>query len=152
MGSEIFGGNYCRSLGFCLVSKASKTERLIEKKQSASTLGPIIHNPQVVKKLKRSRIVATELHDIKEGNVIIRTHGVGPDMIKQLELRSLNIIDCTCPLVKRVHKLAREISTKGYLTIIIGDHNHPEVEGIKSWCNGDVKVIESVEEAKFLYE
>ncbi len=139
--------------GFCFgVKKAMETvERLIEKKQSASTLGPIIHNPQVVKKLKRSRIVATELHDIKEGNVIIRTHGVGPDMIKQLELRSLNIIDCTCPLVKRVHKLAREISTKGYLTIIIGDHNHPEVEGIKSWCNGDVKVIESVEEAKNFY-
>lgn len=81
--------------GFCFgVKKAMETvERLIEKKQSASTLGPIIHNPQVVKKLKRSRIVATELHDIKEGNVIIRTHGVGPDMIKQLELRSLNIID-----------------------------------------------------------
>ena len=139
--------------GFCFgVKKAMRTvEDMIGKKQKASTLGPIIHNSQVVEKLKRSGIVAANLYDIKEGNVIIRTHGVGSDLIKQLESRSLNIFDCTCPLVKRVHKLACDISTKGLLTIIIGDHNHPEVEGIKGWCEGDVKVIENVEEAKNFY-
>ncbi|NLZ53569.1 MAG: bifunctional 4-hydroxy-3-methylbut-2-enyl diphosphate reductase/30S ribosomal protein S1 [Thermoanaerobacteraceae bacterium] len=139
--------------GFCFgVSKAMKTiENLVEKKQKAYTLGPIIHNPQEVERLKHFGITAADFYDIKDGNVVIRTHGVGPDVIEQLESRGLNIIDCTCPLVKRVHKLAADISNKGYLTIIIGDHNHPEVEGIKSWCNGDVKVIENVEEAKNFY-
>jgi len=139
--------------GFCFgVNKAMKTvESLIEKNEQAYTLGPIIHNPQEVERLKSLGITAADLCDIKNGNVIIRTHGVGPDVIKQLESRGLNIIDCTCPLVKRVQKLAADISNKGYLTVIIGDHNHPEVEGIKSWCNGDVKVIENVEEAKNFY-
>jgi small subunit ribosomal protein S1 len=139
--------------GFCFgVKKAMETvEDLIDKKQKAYTLGPIIHNPQVVERLKRFGIVAKDLYDIKEGNVIVRTHGVGSDLIKQLESRSLNIMDCTCPLVKRVHKLARDISTQGLLTIIIGDHNHPEVEGIKGWCKGDVKVIANVQEAKNFY-
>lgn len=139
--------------GFCFgVNQAIKTiESLIEKKQKAFTLGPIIHNPQEVERLKHLGITAADLCDIKNGSVIIRTHGVGQKVIKQLESRGLNIIDCTCPFVKRVHKLVADISNKGYLTIIIGDHNHPEVEGIKGWCNGEVKVIENVEEAKNFY-
>jgi len=139
--------------GFCFgVKRAIKTiEDLIEKKQKGYTLGPIIHNPQEVERLKKLGITTAEICDVKEGNVIIRTHGVGPDIIKQLQSKGLNIIDCTCPLVKRVQKLAADISGKGYLTIIIGDHNHPEVEGILSWCNGDAKVIENEEEAKNFY-
>ena len=139
--------------GFCFgVNQAIKTiESLIEKKQKAFTLGPIIHNPQEVERLKHLGITAADLCDIKNGSVIIRTHGVGQKVIKQLESRGLNIIDCTCPFVKRVHKSVADISNKGYLTIIIGDHNHPEVEGIKGWCNGEVKVIENVEEAKNFY-
>jgi len=136
--------------GFCFgVKKAMKTvEGLIDNKERAYTLGPLIHNPQEVERLKDLGIQAADLCDIKEGNVIIRTHGVGRDVIEQLQSRGLHIIDCTCPLVKKVQKLAADISSQGYLTIIIGDHNHPEVEGIKGWCQGDVKIIENEEEAK----
>ncbi|MDD4569408.1 MAG: bifunctional 4-hydroxy-3-methylbut-2-enyl diphosphate reductase/30S ribosomal protein S1 [Tepidanaerobacteraceae bacterium] len=139
--------------GFCFGVKnaVEAAENLINKKQTAFTLGPIIHNTQEVKRLERSGIVAADLQDITEGNVIIRTHGVGPEFIKKLESRYINIIDGTCPFVKNVHKLAKDISIKGYFVIIIGDHNHPEVEGIKSWCKGDVKVIENVEEARNFY-
>ncbi len=139
--------------GFCFgVKRAMEiVENLIRKKEKAFTLGPLIHNPQVVERLKCSGIIAADLSDIKEGNVIIRTHGVEPNLTKQLESRPVNIIDCTCPHVKRVHKLAQDISNRGYLVIIIGDHNHPEVEGIKGYCNGDVKVIENAEEAKNFY-
>ncbi len=140
-------------LGFCFgVKRAMETvEGLLEEKHKAFTLGPIIHNPQVVEKLNKNGIIDTNLHDIKEGTVIIRTHGVSPDLIKYLNTKSLNIIDCTCPLVKRIHKLAREISAEFGLTIIIGDRGHPEVEGIVGWCDGDVKVIGNVEEAEDFY-
>ena len=140
--------------GYCFgVKKAMETVKdLIDKNETAKTLGPIIHNPQVVEKLKSSGIVPADLSEINSGNVIIRTHGVGSELLKQLENRNLNIINCTCPFVERVHKLAQDISNKGYLTIIIGDHNHPEVEGIKGWCNDNVKVIENVEEIDNFYK
>ncbi len=139
--------------GFCFgVKRAMEiVENLIRKREQAFTLGPLIHNPQVVERLKYSGIIAADLSDIKQGNVIIRTHGVEPDLTKQLESRPVNIIDCTCPHVKRVHNLAQDISNRGYLAVIIGDHNHPEVEGIKGYCNGDAKVIENAEEAKNFY-
>ena len=140
--------------GYCFgVKKAMETVGdLIDKNETAKTLGPIIHNPQVVEKLKSLGIVPAELSEINSGNVIVRTHGVGPGLLKQLKKnRNLNIINCTCPFVERVHKLAQEISNKEYLTIIIGDHNHPEVEGIKGWCNDNVKIIENVEETNNFY-
>lgn len=139
--------------GFCFgVKRAMKTiEDLVEKKQKAYTLGPIIHNPQEVERLKNLGITVADFCDIRDGNVVIKTHGVGPDIIEHLQSRGLKIVDCTCPLVKRVQKLAADISGEGYLTIIIGDHNHPEVEGIKSWCSGDAKVIENEEEARNFY-
>ena len=132
--------------GYCFGVKNAmeKVEELIDKKQKANTIGPVIHNPQEVERLKGLGIV-------KQGNVIIRTHGVGSDICKYLESLSLNIIDCTCPFVKRIHKLVDDFSNKGLFVIIIGNHNHPEVEGIKGWCKGQVKVIENIEEAKNFY-
>lgn len=139
--------------GFCFgVKNAVKTiEKLIENNEKAYTLGPLIHNPQAVEKFKNSGIVPADLKDIEEGNVIVRTHGVGPSLIKQAKAKGLNVIDATCPFVKKVHKLAREISDKEFLTIIIGEPHHPEVEGIKAWCSGEVKIIENVEDARNFY-
>jgi len=137
--------------GFCFgVGKAiAKVDELINKKEKAYTLGPIIHNPQVVEKLKNQGIVpVNNLEDVKNNNIIIRAHGVGPDVIQLAKNKGLNIIDCTCPFVKRVQNMAKEMSESGVLVIIIGDPHHPEVLGIKNWCPGDVKIIENVEDAK----
>ncbi|MGI6485718.1 MAG: bifunctional 4-hydroxy-3-methylbut-2-enyl diphosphate reductase/30S ribosomal protein S1 [Tepidanaerobacteraceae bacterium] len=136
--------------GFCFgVKKAFEaTDNLIRKGIKAYTLGPIVHNPQVVNKLIEQGILPSKLKNIDSGTVIIRTHGVGPSIIEHARLKGLNIIDATCPFVKKVHKIAKQMSDNGYLVIIIGDPHHPEVEGIKSWCNGDVKIIETVKDAE----
>ncbi len=139
--------------GFCFGVKRAveKVEELIDNGEKAYMLGPLIHNSQVIERFKKAGINVADLEDIKEGNVIIRTHGVEPGLIAQLNSLNLNIIDCTCPNVKRVHKAVQNFSDKGYFTIIIGEHNHPEVEGIRGWCGKDVKIIENVEEAKNFY-
>lgn len=140
--------------GFCFgVKRAIEiAENLISKGEKAYTLGPIIHNPQVVAELKNRGIIPANINELKEkGNLIIRTHGVGPYLINQALDRGFNIIDATCPFVKMVQDKAAYLSEKDYMVIIIGDPRHPEVEGIKSWCRGNVKVIENVEDAENFY-
>ncbi len=136
--------------GFCFgVKNAVKTaETLISKGEKAYTLGPIVHNPQVIDRLKNQGILPANLEDVNNGNLIIRTHGVGPSLLDLAKAKGLNIIDVTCPFVKKVQETARQMSENGYLVIIIGDPHHPEVEGIKNWCPGDVKIIQTVRDAE----
>jgi small subunit ribosomal protein S1 len=139
--------------GFCFgVKNAMKTTQdLIDKGETAFTLGPLIHNQQVIADLQRKGIVPSDLWEVDQGNLIIRTHGVAPQHIEWALEKGLNVIDATCPFVKKVHKIVREISKQGYFVIIIGDPNHPEVEGIKGWSAGDVKVIDTPKEANNFY-
>lgn len=139
--------------GFCFgVKNAIRiVEELIDKGEKAYTLGPIIHNPQEVERLKSIGITPATLEEIDEGNLIIRTHGVGPSLIEQARSKGLNVIDATCPFVKKVQKIAMDMCEKGYMVIIIGDPHHPEVEGIKSWCTGEAKVIEDENDADNFY-
>jgi len=137
--------------GFCFgVKRAMEmAEDLIKKGERAYTSGPLIHNPQAVDDLKNRGIAPADLDDIKEkGNLLIRTHGVGPSFIRQALERGLNVIDATCPFVKKVQDNAADLSQKDYLVIILGDPHHPEVQAIKSWCRGDAKVIENVKDAE----
>lgn len=139
--------------GFCFgVERAIKLlDEFVKKGEKAYTLGPIVHNRQVVESYERQGIKAVDLDDVEEGNLVIRTHGVPPDIINRAEQKGLNVVDATCPFVKRVHKLAKHLSDEGYFVVIIGDPNHPEVQGIKGWCSGEVAVIENEEEAKKFY-
>jgi len=139
-----------KNAGFCFgVKNAMKTvEELINKGETAYTLGELIHNPQVVEMLKKNGIQPSNLEDINEGNLIIRTHGVNRDLIEMAKAKGLNVIDATCPFVKKVQQKAFEISNKGYMVIIIGDPRHPEVQGIQSWGGKEVKIIETPEEAR----
>ncbi|SHM74740.1 4-hydroxy-3-methylbut-2-enyl diphosphate reductase [Caldanaerovirga acetigignens] len=139
--------------GFCFgVKNAIKLlDDLIKEGEKTYTLGPIVHNRQVVESYEKQGIKAVELDDVKEGNLVIRTHGVPPDVINQARQKGLNVVDATCPFVKRVHKLAKDLSDKGYFVVIIGDPNHPEVKGIKGWCGVDAAVIENEEDAREFY-
>lgn len=139
--------------GFCFgVKNAIKLlDNLIKEGEKTYTLGPIVHNRQVVELYEKQGIKAVELDDVKDGNLVIRTHGVPPDVIDQARKKGLNVIDATCPFVKRVHKLARDLSEKGYFVVIIGDPNHPEVKGIKGWCGVDAAVIKNEEDAREFY-
>ena len=110
------------------------------------TLGPLIHNEQVVKHLESKNVfVANSIDEIAdESTVIIRTHGVPKEYHDILNDKNCNVIDATCPFVKKIHKIVHDNYEKGLDIIIVGDENHPEVIGINGWCNNSAKIIDSV--------
>lgn len=140
-----------KSAGFCFgVNKAMNMvyNLLQDTKENIYTLGPIIHNGQVVNELKHKGVEV--IHDINEasGNakIVIRTHGVTPDIYEAIEGRNLEIVDATCPYVAKIHKLVREKHHAGYSIVIAGDVNHPEVKGINGWCGNKAYIADSPEE------
>ena len=128
-----------KSAGFCFgVKKAMETVyQQIEQNQGKPiyTFGPLIHNEEVVKELKSKGVevvdTVEELKNLKEGIVIIRSHGVSKDIYKIMEENGIECVDATCPFVKRIHKIVEKESAVGKQIIIIGNDGHPEVEGIK---------------------
>ena len=118
------------------------------------TFGPIIHNEQVVEDLNKKGIevidTVEQLKEIKEGTVVIRSHGVAKEIYDILEQQKLKMVDATCPFVKKIHNIVLDESNNGKTIIIIGNDNHPEVEGIKGWVNGEVIVINKEEQIEKL--
>ena len=143
-----------KTAGFCFgVERAvNKVYEQIEKQDGRPiyTYGPIIHNEEVVKDLENKgvRVIETEeeLRQLKEGVVIIRSHGVGKPIYDLLEENQIELVDATCPFVKKIHRIVKEENEKGRRVIIIGNEKHPEVEGIKGWANLDTIVVESEEQ------
>lgn len=135
--------------GFCYgVKRAVKMAEDCREMDKARTLGPIIHNPQVVKKLEKDGIImADSLSEINEGTVIIRSHGVGPTIYNEAKAKNLNIVDATCPHVKKAQMAAHKLLEEGYNIIIIGEEEHPEVQSIFEWAEGKATVIQTVAQA-----
>ena len=110
------------------------------------TYGPIIHNEIVVKDMEEKGVKVIEsvdeLEGIKSGIIVIRSHGVTREVHEKIAATGLEIIDATCPFVKRIHKIVEEESKKGQGIIVVGSGNHPEVEGIVSYATGPVYVID----------
>ena len=155
--------------GFCFgVTKAVETvydQIEAGKTGNIYTYGPIIHNETVVSDLEKKGVkVINSIEDLKKsdnflngadnsngesmGTIVIRSHGVTRDVQAALEKTGLEIIDATCPFVKRIHKVVDTERANGKRIIVVGSANHPEVEGIVSYANGPVYVIESPEEAQ----
>lgn len=146
-----------KSAGFCFgVQRAvdSVYKELEENSGKIYTFGPIIHNEQVVEDLNKRGIevidTVEQLKEIKEGTVVIRSHGVAKEIYDILEQQKLKIVDATCPFVKKIHNIVLDESNNGKTIIIIGNDNHPEVEGIKGWVNGEVIVINKEEQIEKL--
>lgn len=137
-------------MGFCFgVKRAIKIARETarESDENIWTLGSIIHNPQVVEKLKKEGISPVEsLDDIKSGYVIIRSHGVHPEVLRGIRNKKLKAVDATCPLVKRAQEKAKQLASEGYETYVVGEKEHPEVQGIVGSSEGNVKVIDTHED------
>jgi (E)-4-hydroxy-3-methyl-but-2-enyl pyrophosphate reductase len=114
------------------------------------TLGPIIHNPQVVQSLDDKGVHSIDsLDQMPEGGtVIIRTHGVAPEVYEQAETKGLTIVDATCPLVTLVQNKAKQLVNEGYHLVIFGNANHPEVIGTLGHAGGKATVIEKPEDAR----
>lgn len=140
-----------KEAGFCFGVKRAIELAYNSIDKITYSLGPLIHNPQVIADLELNGIrTISHLNEIEIGsNVIIRSHGAGPQVFEQAHMYSLNIIDGTCPFVKKAQKLAHNLSEMGYTVIIVGDANHPEVQGIKAWAE-NVYIIANLNEAKAL--
>lgn len=139
--------------GFCYGVKRAIDMALTcaENSGKAMTLGPIIHNPQMVDHLGSKGIgVANSLADITHGTVILRSHGVGPQIYKMAEEKDLRIIDATCPHVKKAQMAAKRLSEQGYPVVIIGEKNHPEVKSIVEWAGNNPTIVETEQEALVL--
>ncbi|MBI5598500.1 MAG: 4-hydroxy-3-methylbut-2-enyl diphosphate reductase [Deltaproteobacteria bacterium] len=141
-----------KSAGFCFGVKRAIT---IAKERAASggeiyTLGPIIHNPQAVKRLADSFNIHPKktIEEMRGGTVIIRSHGVKLQELGAATGKGLNIVDATCPFVKKTQDLVGELTREGYAVVVVGEKEHPEVQGIMSYGSADIIVAASVEELK----
>jgi 4-hydroxy-3-methylbut-2-enyl diphosphate reductase len=140
-----------KTAGFCFgVDRAiKKVYDSLEEESPLYTYGQIIHNNQVVGELDSKGVKVIEsleqLDNIKTGTIIIRSHGTGKKDVQIMKQKGFNVIDATCPYVKRIHNIVEDYSSKGYKIIIVGNPNHPEVIGIKGWSSTESYIIENVD-------
>ena len=145
-----------KSAGFCFGVKRAVNmvyEEIEKGNGPIYTYGPIIHNDEVVKDFEKNGVVVVkdlaQLDELEKGKIIVRSHGISRDEYITMEEKGYEVIDATCPFVRKIHKLVDEHSKLGEHIVIVGNPKHPEVCGIKGWVNGeDVTIIESKEEAE----
>ena len=141
-----------KSAGFCFgVEKAVNTvyEEAKKENEIVYTLGPIIHNEEVVKDMKKRGVEAVkmeELASLPKGTVIIRSHGVTRDVYNFVKQSGHRVVDATCPFVKKIHAIVSVQSGKGKTVVIIGNPDHPEVMGIKGWGDENTYAVENIEQ------
>jgi 4-hydroxy-3-methylbut-2-enyl diphosphate reductase len=142
-----------KQAGFCFgVKRATQLAfQSAGKDQKTYTLGPIIHSPQVVGKLESLGIrVLDSLEGLESGTIIIRSHGVEQKEINEAQRKNLDIVDATCPFVKKAQDHVKDLSEEGYGVVVVGDADHPEVQGIVSYGGDKVFVVASGEDVKKL--
>ncbi len=147
-----------KSAGFCFGVKRAVNmvyDEIEKSEQPIYTYGPIIHNDEVVKDFKEKGVTVIsdleELKDLPKGKVIIRSHGISRTEYEKIENSGFEVVDATCPFVRKIHRLVDEHSSNGEHIVIIGNASHPEVIGIKGWVNTEaVTVLDSKEEAEDL--
>lgn len=109
---------------------------------SVTTLGPLIHNPIVVRDLESAGVKGAQTVDeVESGTLVIRAHGVVPQVIDQARAKGLEVLDATCPYVKKVHMAAEKLVREGYQLIVVGESGHPEVEGILGHAGDAAHVV-----------
>lgn len=139
--------------GFCFGVKRAVdlAEKTSENKQLIYTYGDIIHNRQVVDDLLSKGIKSVDdIEGLNGETIVIRSHGTSKSLFDKAEEIGANIVDGTCPYVKKIHNIVFDHSKQGFKIIIVGDEKHPEVVGIKGWCQGDVYIINSEDEINSL--
>ena len=141
-----------KTAGFCFgVKRAVDTVYEQTGKGNVYTYGPIIHNEEVVKDLESKGVKVlnseAELRALDKGTVVIRSHGVDRHIYDIINENNLELIDATCPFVKKIHNIADKDSSVGRQIVIIGSREHPEVQGICGWCNSEPVVLESIDDA-----
>ena len=134
-----------KKAGFCFgVKRAIKIAFDVAKKKNEKvyTWGPLIHNPQVVEDLKKKGVyVVEDLRKIKKGTLIIRSHGIHPKILERIKRKKIEVVDATCPFVKKAQNKAKLLSDQGYPMAVVGEADHPEVQGIIGYANDCALVI-----------
>ena len=136
--------------GFCfgVAITLKKAEEAIDAREQVTTLGHVVHNPQMVESLEqRGMRNATSVDEVDTGALFVRAHGLPVEVYEKAKEKGLEIIDATCPMVTKIHVQAEKLKADGYKIIVVGDPNHPEVKGTLShvpgaWC---IETIEDVE-------
>lgn len=139
--------------GYCFGVKRALRLAKDRLKQAAGgsvySLGPLIHNPRAVRSLEEKGLqVISSLSEIHRGGgfVIIRAHGVPPEVKREAEVAGLKLVDATCPLVQKVQRLAHLLREEGYQVVILGDEDHPEVKGVRAYGGTDSMILRKEED------
>ena len=141
--------------GFCMGVKRAveKAEEAAEDGTPSCTLGELIHNPDVVRRLAERGLEPINSPEEAAGRrVLIRSHGVSPEVLEQLRSAGNEVMDLTCPFVDKLHRIVEESSRDGTPVILVGEENHPEVRGTAGWAHGEVRIIANAAEAEKLPE
>ena len=145
-----------KSAGFCFgVNRAVELAyKLLEENVRVLTLGPIIHNRQVIDDMssKGAGIIENPDEAEKDSTIIIRTHGIPDTLFDDIKNSGINYVDATCPFVKKIHKIVSENSSENIPVLIAGDNEHPEVMGIKSYAKGETFIFKNSDELVELLE
>jgi 4-hydroxy-3-methylbut-2-enyl diphosphate reductase len=140
-----------RHAGYCYgVERALRLtdDALASAERPVATLGPIIHNPSVVEALAARGVgVVDAVDETDGGTLVVRTHGVAPEVIAEAHDRRLHVIDATCPFVAVAQRKARALHEAGYTVVILGEHDHPEVVGLQGFAGGEAFVVAEPEDA-----
>lgn len=145
-----------KSAGFCPGVKHAIDQVIALEasgKRPVYTIGPLIHNTQVIEMLAQKKITAIDSPSQatdKRGVLVIRAHGITPDFQKEIESYEMNVLDATCPLVKHAQNIIAKFAVQDYHTVIVGDAKHAEVIGLMGYTQGRCNVVSSVEEARQL--
>ena len=142
-----------KKTGFCFgVKRAVKmAEEALSKKRPIYSLGSIIHNEQVVMGLSKKGLkVIKNINNIKKGVLLISSHGLSPKITASILKRGIDIIDTTCPFVLKAQRVAKRLSDEGYIVVIVGDAQHPEVKALVDFAGKNVFVVKGKAEARSL--
>ncbi len=126
-------------IGFCMgVRRAIDIlEKVAAERDGVETLGAVVHNQQVLRRLGEIGVkIVKSVGELQGDVVVVSSHGVGPKVIEEIKLRNIEVVDTTCPFVKRAQVAARRLAESDFFTIVFGDVDHPEVKGILGWAAG----------------
>jgi (E)-4-hydroxy-3-methyl-but-2-enyl pyrophosphate reductase len=139
-----------KTQGFCfgVAITVKKAEEAVASRERVTTLGHVVHNPQMVRSLEERGLQnAASVDDVDSGTLFVRAHGLPTDVYEKAAAKGLEVIDATCPMVTKIHVQAEKLKADGYKIVVIGDPAHPEVKGTLShvpgaWC---IQKVEDVE-------
>ncbi|MFP4641253.1 MAG: 4-hydroxy-3-methylbut-2-enyl diphosphate reductase [Dehalococcoidia bacterium] len=131
-------------MGFCFgVRRAIEiAEKAVNEKSHLASLGAIVHNKQVVNSLSsRGMHIVQNLDEVQEGAVLIPSHGVGKGTLAEISSRNLDLVDATCPIVRKAQRAAQQLHEEGFIVVVFGESDHTEVQGLLSWASDNALAI-----------